>query len=121
MKITRVVIFILLVIAFIMVLLLLWPTKGKLTGQLMSVEYENKGKEINTIVIVSNGSNKPAFKVKYAITVTTVDGIVVGHYESEETGIMMPHSSKRFEKSFLLDTPCDDGDVEVSVVGYLFE
>ena len=121
MKIVRVIIFALLVVALIMVALIFLPTKGKLSGQIISIEYPDTGASMHTVVIISNSSNKPAFGVKYTITVTTADGIVVGTYESESIGIMMPHSSERFEESFFLDVPCDDGDVEISVTGYLFE
>ena len=120
MKIARICILILLVAAVLMALLIFWPSKGDLSGALMNVEYADGGSVAKTIVIITNGSNKPAFGVQYTITVKTADGVVVGSYTSEKIRIMMPGQSERIEVSVHMFVPCDDGDVEVSVSGYLF-
>lgn len=120
MKILRVIIVILLITALLMVLLIIWPSKGDLSGALMNVEYTGGGSAAKTIVVITNGSNKPAFGVQYIVTISNSDGAVVGTFTSEKIGIMMPGQSERYEDSIAMLVPCDDGDVDISVSGYLF-
>ena len=117
-KIMRIAIGILLVIAILMAIVVFVPPHGALTSELTGHDFNEHGDAMRVRVDVNNDSNKPAFNVQYEIVVKATDGEIIG--TSTGTILMMfPGGTRHLEKFIDLDKAVDTGDVEVNINGYL--